>query len=130
MSDLIIPAAHRAGRNAVTMELLESGSGVACLALYSVKNGVLLGRRSLQTPPAHIDADGALRLLPDADAVDLFTASGQATWGALLSRAGDVVAEGTVTDSVGDGAFLLAGAAGTQVYAGGRVELVTPAVLG
>lgn len=130
MSELIIPASHRAGRNAVTLSLLQAGSGVACLALYSARGGALLGCRSLHNPAALIDAAGALLLLPDANAVDLFSASGQAAWGVLLSRDGDVVAEGTVTDSLGDGAFLLSGAAGTQVYAGGRVELVTPAVLG
>ena len=70
-----------------------------------------------------IAASGVLQLHQEAPGGDLIAASGVATRASWFAGNGSLVAQGDVTDEAGAGPFILGGAAGTQLYAGGRAIL-------
>ncbi len=115
---LAVSTAHRAARNQASITLAGAAS---TLRFYTAEGGTLLGTRTLASPAGTINAQG--RIVLDASANDLVTATGDVAWAEWCDSAGAVMAAGTVTDQAGAGDFKLAGTAGTTIYQGGRVLL-------
>jgi hypothetical protein len=137
MPDLTLTQAHRAARNAASIALADTGSGNSSIRLYDAPSGVLLAVRQLAKPCAVVRlADGRIELI-QASVDDVVLQSGGAAWGEWCTGAGVTISAGHVTDASGNttsagataphpdglGAFVIAGATGTQLYAGGIVRL-------
>ena len=137
MPDLTLTQAHRAARNAASIALADTGSGNSSIRLYDAPSGVLLAVRQLAKPCAVVRlADGRIELI-QASVDDVVLQSGGAAWGEWCTGAGVTISAGHVTDASGNttsagtttahpsgiGAFVLSGATGTQLYAGGIVRL-------
>lgn len=137
MPDLTLTQAHRAARNAASIALADTGSGNSSIRLYDAPSGVLLAVRQLAKPCAVVRlADGRIKLI-QASVDDVVLQSGGAAWGEWCTGAGVTISAGHVTDASGNttsagataphpdglGAFVIAGATGTQLYAGGIVRL-------
>ena len=137
MPDLTLTQAHRAARNAASIALADTGSGNSSIRLYDAPSGVLLAVRQLAKPCAVVRlADGRIELI-QASVDDVVLQSGGAAWGEWCTGAGVTICAGHVTDASGNttsagataphpdglGAFVIAGATGTQLYAGGIVRL-------
>ena len=139
MPDLTLTQAHRAARNAASIALADTGSGNSSIRLYDAPSGVLLAVRQLDKPCGAVRlADGRIELT-QAAIDDVVLQSGGAAWGEWCTGAGVTISAGHVTDASGNttsagataphpdglGAFVIAGATGTQLYAGGIVRLAT-----
>ena len=137
MPDLTLTQAHRAARNAASIALADTGSGNSSIRLYDAPSGVLLAVRQLDKPCGAVRlADGRIELI-QASVDDVVLQSGGAAWGEWCTGAGVTISAGHVTDASGNttsagataphpdglGAFVIAGATGTQLYAGGIVRL-------
>ena len=137
MPDLTLTQAHRAARNAASIALADTGSGNSSIRLYDAPSGVLLAVRQLDKPCGAVRlADGRIELT-QAAVDDVVLQSGGAAWGEWCTGAGVTISAGHVTDASGNttsagataphpdglGAFVIAGATGTQLYAGGIVRL-------
>lgn len=137
MPDLTLTQAHRAARNAASIALADTGSGNSSIRLYDAPSGVLLAVRQLDKPCGAVRlADGRIELT-QAAIDDVVLQSGGAAWGEWCTGAGVTISAGHVTDASGNttsagataphpdglGAFVIAGATGTQLYAGGIVRL-------
>lgn len=135
---LAIDTAHRNLRLAATKSLIDEGVTGGVLHLYATARpatGAAPGAAPLVsillTLPCGTVSSGSLSLTRANSGGDMITVSGIATWGRLVSGLGSLVADGDVSDSAGGatGDFKLAGASGTQLYAGGYVVL-SSAILG
>lgn len=139
MPDLTLTQAHRAARNAASIALADTGPGNSSIRLYDAPSGVLLAVRQLDKPCGAVRlADGRIELT-QAAIDDVVLQSGGAAWGEWCTGAGVTISAGHVTDASGNttsagataphpdglGAFVIAGATGTQLYAGGIVRLAT-----
>ncbi len=124
-----ITAAHRAARNAATIATADAGAGSSSIKLYTAEGGTLLGTRTLAKPCGLINGAGRIVLQLGA-AQEMVTADGTATWAEWCNGDGDPIATGAVTDETGAGPWVLEGAAGTQVYAGGVIGLSATALIG
>lgn len=143
MRELTLSPAARAARNAATIARADAGPGPSEIRLYTAQGGPLLAVRQLANPCGSVrEADGRIQLAA-AEGSDLVLETGAATWGAWLAGDGAVLAAGPVTDAAGHistgpgsttdtgdiGPWVLAGTAGTQLYAGG-VVLLAAGVIG
>lgn len=127
---MIISIAHRAARNAASIALADAGPAASAIWLYASEGGVIIGKRTLAKPCGVITDQGRIQLMPAATA-DLVVATGIPTWAAWCDGHGAVVAAGAVTGDDGDGPFKLSGTGPDgALYAGGIVQLVSPALLG
>ena len=137
MADLTLTKAHRAARISASIALADTGSGNSSIWLYDAPSGVLLAVRQLDKPCGAVRlADGRIELT-QAAIDDVVLQSGGAAWGEWCTGAGVTISAGHVTDASGNttsagataphpdglGAFVIAGATGTQLYAGGIVRL-------
>ncbi len=127
MTDFVISTEHNNARLVATGAFADTGPGPSSIALYDAAQ-VLLATIILAKPCGTV-VDDELRLIQASATGDLIGASGLAASGVWYSGSGAVVAEGAVTDSSGAGPFVLGGAAGTQLYAGGRAILGNTAVV-
>ena len=138
MRDLVLTQEARTARNAATIARADAGGGYSTVRLYAAQGGTLLAVRALAKPCGLVrPADGRIQLLAASTSNDLVLATGAATWGEWCAGDGAVLAGGLVTDrdgNVSDGAggltptgdvgpWVLTGANGTQLYAGGLVLL-------
>lgn len=121
MSDFTITAAHNNARLAATLAYADAGPEKSRIEFYDA-NDVRLGTAVLAKPCGAVVAD-ALTLVQLDPANDLVVTSGAAARAAWIAGNNTLVAVGTVTDETGAGPFILQGAAGTQLYAGGRLIL-------
>jgi hypothetical protein len=130
-----ITAAHNEARLSATKTYIDTGAGKGKIQLWDTPRPVL-GASGGAAPcavvtlakPCGTVASGKLTLAQDApggDLIALDSGPGGIVWARLLNGNGDVVADGDVTDSGGNGDFKLAGTAGTLIYAGGYVLLGT-----
>ena len=127
---MIISTSHRAARNAATITEADAGSGASVIKFYTVEGGSLVAQRTLAKPCGVLTDQGRIQLLPSAT-VDLVAATGKPTWGTWCNGHGEVIAAGAVTGEDGEGPFRLIGTGPDLVlYAGGIVQLVSPALLG
>ena len=124
-----ITTAHRAARNAATVATADAGAGNSSIKLYTAEGGTLLGTRTLAKPCGVINGAGRIVLQLSA-AQEMVAADGTATWAEWCDGDGDPIATGAVTDETGAGPWVLEGAAGTQVYAGGVIGLSATALIG
>ena len=124
-----ITTAHRAARNAATIAIADAGAGNSSIKLYTAEGGTLLGTRTLAKPCGVINGAGRIVLQLSA-AQEMVAADGIATWAEWCDGDGDPIATGAVTDETGAGPWVLEGAAGTQVYAGGVLGLSVTALIG
>lgn len=124
-----ITPTHRGARNQASIDLADTGPGVATLALYTAQGGTLLCTRTLLKPCATLDADKRIALAQDSAAVDLVTATGDVTWAQWLDAGGTPILGCTVTDEAGAGPIKLQGTVGTTVYEGG-VVVITQVLIG
>lgn len=124
-----ITTAHRAARNAITVATADAGAGNSSIKLYTAEGGTLLGTRTLAKPCGTINGAGRIVLQLSA-AQEMVAADGTATWAEWCDGDGDPIATGAVTDETGAGPWVLEGAAGTQVYAGGVIGLSATALIG
>lgn len=124
-----ITTAHRAARNAATVATADAGAGNSSIKLYTTEGGTLLGTRTLAKPCGVINGAGRIVLQLSA-AQEMVAADGIATWAEWCDGDGAPIATGAVTDETGAGPWVLEGAAGTQVYAGGVIGLSATALIG
>lgn len=137
MRDLTLTQDARAARNAASIAQADAGAAPSAVHLYDAQGGALLAVRQLAKPCGAVrPADGRIQLMPAA-ANDVVAATGAATWGEWVAGDGTVLAAGPVTDAAGNasngaggltptgdvGPWVLTGANGTQLYAGGLVLL-------
>lgn len=129
---MIVSTAHRAVRNAATIALADTGAGAAHIQFFTARSGTLLGQRMLQKPCAILTPEGRIALAPaPVSAADLLVASGTPGWACWCNGDGVVIAEGAVTGADGVGPFKLSGTGpDLMLYAGGVVQLLSPALLG
>ena len=126
MSGFTISVAHNNARLAATVIFADTGSAASKIEIYDAAD-VLLATISLSKPCGAVASD--LLVLTQADpTADLITTTGVAHHATWRSGSGLVVAQGPVTDATGDGPFVLAGAAGLALYAGGLAILGTTAI--
>lgn len=121
MSDFIVSSGLRAAQLAATQAFADSGSGNSYIVIYDTSENAL-ATLILSKPCGTVTA-GVLRLHQQLPGGDLIAASGVATHASWFAGNGTLVAQGDVTDEAGIGPFILGGAAGTQLYAGGRAIL-------
>lgn len=126
---LAITATHRAVRNQASITLADTGPDPSSIKLYTTEGGTLLGTRTLAKPCGTINGAGRIVLQLSA-AQEMVAADGIATWAEWCNGDGDPIAAGAVTDETGAGPWILEGAAGTQVYAGGVIGLSATALIG
>lgn len=124
-----ITTAHRAARNQASIDMADAGAGNSSIKLYTAEGGTLLGTRTLAKPCGVINGAGRIALQLGA-AQEMVAADGTATWAEWCDGDGTPIASGTVTDETGAGPWVLEGAAGTQVYAGGVIGLSATALIG
>ncbi len=124
-----ITTAHRAARNAATIAAADAGAGNSSIKLYTAEGGTLLGTRTLAKPCGTLNGAGRIVLQLSA-AQEMVAEDGTATWAEWCDGDGTPIATGTVTDETGSGPWILEGAAGTQVYAGGVIGLSATALIG
>lgn len=134
MSVSTLSAIHRAVRNQASITLADTGAGAATLRLYSAPGGTLLATRRLAKPCGVITTEGRIQLLPDTSTIDLVAATGNPSWAQWCDGDGVAIWSAEVTDAAGAGPFKLAGTdpgnPTLTLYAGGVVELTSPALLG
>lgn len=127
---MIISTAHRAARNAASIAVADAGPAASSVKLYMADGGPLIGQRTLDKPCGVITDQGRIQLMP-ATVADLVVATGAPTWATWCDGHGAVVAAGAVSGEDGEGPFKLIGTGpGLVLYAGGIVQLVSPALLG
>lgn len=126
MSEFTISAAHNNARLAATIGFADAGPAASTIEIYDAAD-VLLATITLAKPCGAVASD--LLVLTQADpTTDLITTTGAAQHATWRSGSGQIVAQGPVTDATGDGPFVLAGAAGLTLYAGGLAILGTTAI--
>lgn len=123
MSEFTISAAHNAARLAATIAFADAGANPSRVEFFDAAEQLLVAV-SL-TKPCGTVVGGVLRLTAADVSGSLITADGIATHATWTSGSGTTVASGPVTDESGDGPFVLEGADGTQLYAGGRAVMGT-----
>lgn len=127
-----ISPAHNDARLVGTMVFAGAGS---IIQLFVAEHPTLGGTPS-ETPLVQIvlaNPCGAvvshLLVLHQNDAGgDLVALSGAAVWARWVTAAGELIADGSVTDASGAGDFKLSGTSGTMIYAGARVLLGASAI--
>jgi len=124
-----ITTAHRSARNQASIDLADAGAAASSIKLYTAEGGTLLGTRTLAKPCGTINGAGRIVLQLSA-AQEMVAADGIATWAEWCDGDGTPIATGAVTDETGAGPWILEGAAGTQVYAGGVIGLSATALIG
>lgn len=124
-----ITTSHRAARNQASIDMADAGAGNSSIKLYTAEGGTLLGTRTLAKPCGVINGAGRIVLQLSA-AQEMVAADGTATWAEWCDGDGTPIATGAVTDATGAGPWVLEGAAGTQVYAGGVIGLSATALIG
>ena len=144
MSTLALtPAARTAAlsgaRTAILQALIAyaaSGTGPSRLQIYGTTRPATVGDAPGGAPlvtmtltdPSGTIASGAIALTQASVIGDLIMTNGAAMWGRWETSAGDVVADGDVTDMAGAGPFKLDGADGVNLNAGGRAILGSTAL--
>lgn len=121
MSDFIPSAGLLAAQLAATVAFADTGTTNAYITIYDAAENLLVTVQLAK--PCGTVTDGVLQLHQGALGGDLIAASGVATHASWFAGNGSLVAQGDVTDEAGVGPFILGGAAGTQLYAGGRAIL-------
>lgn len=127
-----ISPAHNTARLAGTLAFADTGTANSRLCFYDTPQPALGGDpggtalvQVTLSKPSGVIAGGVLALSQADLTGDLITASGAALWGRWVNGNGDLVGDGTVSDSApgSTGFFKLAGTTGTTLYAGARVLL-------
>lgn len=121
MSDFTISDDLATAQLRATVAFADTGSANAYIAVYDAAENLLVS--ILMAKPCGTVTAGVLRLHQQLPGGDLIAASGVATHADWFAGNGALVARGTVTDEAGAGPFILGGADGTQLYAGGRAIL-------
>lgn len=123
MSEFTISAAHNEARLAATVAFADTGANPARVEFFDASEQLLVSV-PLSKPCGTVV--GGVLLLTAADVSgSLITTDGIATHATWTSGSNTLVASGPVTDETGDGPFILQGADGTQLYAGGRAVMGT-----
>lgn len=121
MVDFVISAEHKAALQNATIAFADTGPNPSRIEFYSSTD--LLLATVILTKPCGTVAGGYVRLTQQSASGDMIAADGVAVRAQWVSGSEMLVASGPVTDETGDGPFVLEGAAGTQLYAGGRAIL-------
>lgn len=132
-------AALAAARPAILQALIayaDSGAGPSRLQIYGTTRPAVVGDPAggdplvtmTLTDPAGAVVSGVIALTQASVIGDLIMTNGAAVWGRWETSAGDVVADGDVTDMAGAGPFKLDGADGVNLNAGGRAILGSTAL--
>jgi hypothetical protein len=133
MTDILdISDAHNEARLAGTMVYADTGAANSSIAFYDTvqpARGAAPGGNPVVTitltKPCGAITGGVLALT-QADATgDMVTAAGSVLWGRWVNGNGDLVGDGTVSDSnpLHTGFFKIAGANGVVLYPGARLIL-------
>jgi len=127
-----ISAAHNDFRLAGSIAFADSAPTPSKIQFYIAEHPTL-GGTPAEVPPLEIVLavpcgaviNHVLVLDQASSTGDLIMATATVVWARWVSGDGALVADGTVTDSAGNGDFKLAGTAGTMLYAGARAILGT-----
>ena len=115
-------------------DLVDSAAQKGYIEFYSAaRPGSITGTytpaaRATLARPCGTMVTGYLKLVPDAAGGEMVTTTATILWGRIFKGDGTPVADGDVTDESGDGAFKLAGTAGTTLFAGGYLLLATAGI--
>lgn len=123
MSEFTISDAHNTARLEATVAFADAGANPSRVGFFDASDQLLVAINL--TKPCGTVVDGVLRLTADDATGTLITTDGIATHATWISGNNILVARGSVTDESGDGPFILQGAEGTQLYAGGRAVMGT-----
>ena len=129
-----ISAAHNDYRLAGSIAFADSAATPSRIQFFTAVYptlGATLGATPAETPvleivlavPCGEVVDHVLVLEQASSTGDLIMATATVVWARWVNGDGVLVADGTVTDSAGDGDFKLAGTDGTTLYAGARAIL-------
>jgi hypothetical protein len=131
-----IPAPHNNARLQGTANFADTGVQNSRIRLYATAQpamgadpGAAPLVEILLTKPCGTVVDNALLLTQAAPGGDLIATTGAALWGRWINGNGDLVADGVVTDSAGNGDIKLSGTLGTMIYSGGHAILVATALV-
>ncbi len=119
--ELTISNAHNEARLAATVAFADAGANPSKIEFFDAAATLLV--TVILTKPCGVVLDNVLLLTQAAPAGDLILVEGAAVSAMWLNGAGAPVGSGAVTDESGEGPFVLQGADGTQLYAGGRAIL-------
>ena len=111
-------------------DLVDSATDKGYIEFYSATRpgSITPAARATLARPCGTMVTGYLKLVPDAAGGEMVTATATILWGRIFKGDGTPVADGDVTDESGDGAFKLAGTAGTTLFAGGYLLLATAGI--
>ena len=113
---LTISTAHRHARLQASIDFADTGVANSQIRLYDAADTLLVSM-VLAKPCGSIVSDAIV--LEQADpSGDQITTGGSAVWAIWVNGDDEVVAEGDVTDTAGDGPFKVSGTTGTLLYAG------------
>lgn len=120
---LSISQNHRDARSQATINFADAAAAPSHITLTDL-NGTTLVDIILAKPCGVLE--GGLIRLQQANALgDQITTEGVVVTGTWFNGYGETVAQGTVSDSAGNGDFKISSAAGTSLYVGGYVLLGT-----
>lgn len=123
---LTITQAHKDARSQATIAYADLGSANASLVLYDASNNLLV-TIGLKKPCGTMV--GGVIVLQQANATgDQILLGGDAVFGKWFSGNGLLMAQGSVSDSLGSGDFKISGTTGTTLYAGAYAVLGTTAL--
>lgn len=118
---LTISQPHRDARSLATINYADSSGSGSYIQLRDANNILLV--TLLLAYPCGVIQGGSILLDQLSANGDQIVADGIATTGVWMKANGEVVAEGTVTDSTGSGDFKITSATGVNLYTGGYVLL-------
>lgn len=121
MVDFVISLAHNQARQQATISFADTGANPSRIEFYDDAD-VLLAVATLAKPCGVIEG-GYIRLAQAVVTGDMITVDGSAVRAQWISGTNQLVASGSATDETGEGPFIIQGASGTQLYAGGRLIL-------
>ena len=117
-TEFTISVAHNNARLAATLAFADAGPNPSRIEMFDAAANLLV--TVILTKPCGVVSDGVLTLTQGSVGGDIILLDGAAATALWLSGTGVPVASGSVTDEAGDGPFIVEGADGTQLYAGGR----------
>lgn len=126
MTDFTISTEHNSARLAATIAFADGGAAASSIDFYDSAE-VLLATIHLARPCGVVSSDKLVLSQADPTA-DLVLATGLADHAIWRRSDATLVARGPVTDETGIGPFVLQGAGGLNLYAGGLIVLGVTAI--
>lgn len=121
MTQFTVSEATKDAQLQATATLADAGAGVSSIQFFNDQDthlATVLLAKPCATLTGHL-----LQLHQGLAGGDMIVLTGVATHAVWVAGDGTTVASGAVSDAAGVGPFILGGADGTQLYAGGKIIL-------